>query len=62
MVKHAVEAKSQKSFAIKIFDRLNQDFSPKLLEQEVRDCDLFFFVPCCCSRLSSMVTFRRSRL
>ena len=60
MVKHAVEAKSQKSFAIKIFDRLNQDFSPKLLEQEVRDCNLFFFVPC--SRFNSMVTFRRSRL
>ena len=34
-MKHAVETKSQKSFAIKIFDRLNQDFSAKLLEQEV---------------------------
>ena len=36
VVKHAVEVKTQKSFAIKIFDRLNQDFSAKLLEQEVR--------------------------
>jgi len=35
VVKHAVETKSQKSFAIKIFDRLNQDFSAKLLEQEI---------------------------
>eukprot|EP00292_Cryptomonas_paramecium_P005260 CAMPEP_0113693906 /NCGR_PEP_ID=MMETSP0038_2-20120614/19947_1 /TAXON_ID=2898 /ORGANISM="Cryptomonas paramecium" /LENGTH=436 /DNA_ID=CAMNT_0000616075 /DNA_START=53 /DNA_END=1359 /DNA_ORIENTATION=- /assembly_acc=CAM_ASM_000170 len=34
-VKVATEVKSQRSFAVKIFDRMNQEFSPKLLEQEI---------------------------